>query len=503
MKNNSDRFKLAANQTGASLLCVSAILSIGCTGHTETRKAPNIIIFFADDQGYTDLGIHGANPDVRTPNLDQLAHDGVLFTRGYVTAPQCVPSRAGIISGRHQNAFGLDENPMGPLSHDEYTIAERLSDAGYVTGMVGKWHLDLVRSEDGRPMESVDYMPHNHGFEEYFCGNMQNYHASHDLEGNPLPNPPQVVNDQRYRIDIQTDAALSFLDRRKTDPRPFFLYVAYYAPHSPMEDPPHYMERMAHVEEYERRMGLASILAIDDGVGLIRRQLQNMDLTNNTLIFYISDNGAPLREGAYVGSLNTPMTGEKGMQTDGGQRVPFLAAWPGHISPGQVFEEAVWSLDASATALALADAPVDDRIEGVDLMPWLLGKKSGKVHEALYWRWRSQAAILSGNWKFVRLGNKQRYLFDMSEIGKETTADNKIEQHPEIAEELERKLRAKADTWHFKGLPDKVVAPDQLFFDLHVDRTIPFPLLGKGRAGTYIPWREDRPAHSGLDRWMD
>ncbi len=488
--------------TGASLLGGSSLLTAGCSGSAESQKAPNIIIFFTDDQGYTDLGIHGADPDVRTPNLDQLARDGVLFSNGYVTAPQCVPSRAGIISGRHQNTFGLDDNQGGPLSHDEYTIAERLRDAGYVTGMVGKWHLNLTLREDGPgQIQLDDYLPHAHGFEEYFCGPMGQYHASHDLNGNALENPPQIVNDPRFRIDIQSDASLGFLERRKADDRPFFLYVAYFAPHSPMEDPPHYMERMAHVEEYERRMGLASILAMDDGIGLIRNKLEEMDIADNTLIFYISDNGAPLREGAYIGSLNTPMTGEKGMQTDGGQRVPFLAAWPGKIPAGQVFEEAVWSLDASATALAVAGAPVDDRVEGVNLMPWMLGEKSGQVHDALYWRWRSQAAVLSGNWKFVRLGNKQRYLFDMTEIGKETAADNKIEQYPEIAAELERKLKARADTWHFKGLPDEVVAADQLFFDLHVDLTIPPPPLGEGRTGVYIPWREGRPAHSGLDRW--
>jgi len=494
--------KHATMLTGASLLSGGSLMEAGCAGQAENKKAPNIIIFFADDMGYADLGINGADPDVRTPNLDQLARDGVLFTNGYVTAPQCVPSRAGIITGRHQNAFGLEDNNLGPLSHDEYTIAERLRDAGYVTGMVGKWHLDLIQGEDGKGQRSsVDYMPHTHGFEEYFCGPMGQYHASHDLKGNALENPPQIVNDPRFRIDIQSDASLGFLERRKTDDRPFFLYVGYFAPHSPMEDPPHYMGRMAHVKEYERRMGLASVLAMDDGIGLIRRKLDEMGIADNTLIFFISDNGAPLREGAYIGSLNSPMTGEKGMQTDGGQRVPFLAAWPGKIPAGQVFKEAVWSLDASATTLAVAGAPVDDRIEGVNLIPWVLGEKSGQVHDALFWRWRTQAAVLSGNWKFIRLGNKQRYLFDITEVGKETAADNKIEQYPEIAADLERRLIEKADTWHIKGLPDKVVAADQLFFDLHVDRTIPPPALGKGRAGVYIPWKEGRPAHAGLDRW--
>jgi arylsulfatase A-like enzyme len=184
------------------------------------------------------------------------------------------------------------------------------------------------------------------------------------------------------------------------------------------------------------------------------------------------------------------------MQTDGGQRVPFIAAWPGRIPGGQVFEEAVWQLDASATTLAVANAPVDERIEGVNLMPWLTGRKKGKVHDALYWRWRSQAAILSGHWKFVRLGNERRYLFDMRQMGKETAADNKIDRYPEIAEALEKKLRAKADTWKIPGLPDDVVGADRLFYDLHVDQTLPLPPLGEGRTGAFIPWNENRPVPS-------
>ncbi len=483
-------YKQALLVTGTAMVCAS------CSDPVEEPQlvnSPNIIIVFTDDQGYTDLGIHGIDPDVRTPNLDQLARDGVLFANGYTTAPQCVPSRAGLITGRHQNAFGLDDNLKGPLLHSEYTIAERLRDHGYVTGMVGKWHLDLVSTAGGGQQASVDYMPHTHGFMEYFSGSLQRYHASHDLNGNMLIFPPQIITDERYRIDIQTDAALSFLDRRKTDDRPFFLYLAYFAPHSPIEDPPHYMARMTHVQDYVRRMGLSSILAMDDGIGKIRHKLDEMGISESTLIFYISDNGAPLREGAYVGSLNTPMAGEKGMQTDGGQRVPFIAAWPGHIPSGQVFDEPVWTLDATATALAVAGASLDGSIEGVNLMPWLQGAATGPVHEALYWRWRSQAAILSGTWKFVRLGNSYRYLFDMSEPGNETASDNKIEVYPELAAALEERLQTKAATWQIKGLPSTIVNQDQLFFDQHVEQTLsPLP-LGQGRTGTYHPWRDDRP----------
>ena len=193
----------------------------------EAKPPPNVVIVYTDDQGWADLGIHGADPEVRTPRLDQLAREGALFKAAYSTAPQCVPARAGLIAGRHQNAFGVDDNRMGPLPHDEYTIAERLRDAGYVTGMVGKWHLDLVRNPDGPGQRgSVDHLPHTHGFEEYFCGAMQRYHASHDLAGRRLDNPPQVIADSRYRIDVQTEAALGFLRRRENDPRPFLLYLA-------------------------------------------------------------------------------------------------------------------------------------------------------------------------------------------------------------------------------------------------------------------------------------
>ncbi len=454
----------------------------------EATRQPNVVIVYTDDQGWTDLGIHGVDPDVRTPHLDQLARDGVLFLAGYSTAPQCVPARAGLIAGRHQNAFGVDDNLKGPLPHDEYTLAERLRDAGYVTGMVGKWHLDLVRTSDGQ-RSSVEYLPHAHGFEEYFCGAMQRYHASHDLAGRALADPPQVVTDNRYRVDVQTEAALGFLRRRADDPRPFLLYLAYFAPHSPLEDPPHYMERLSHVEEYARRMGLASILAMDDGMGRIREQLETMGATENTLIFFTSDNGAPLREGAYVGSRNAPLVGEKGMETDGGQRVPFLAAWPGTIPGGQVFEQPVWSLDITATAVAVANAPRDERIEGVHLMPWLIGERSGPVHDSLVWRWRSQAAILRGDWKFIRVGDELRYLFAMSEIGKQTAADNKIDEFPEIAAELEQALRAKADTWAIPGLPDEAVDADLAFFNQHVEQTLPPLPYGEGRLGRYLPWR--------------
>lgn len=458
------------------------------------NERPNVILIFTDDHGYTDLGIHGVDPDVRTPHLDQLARDGVLFTNAYVTAPQCVPSRAGLLAGRHQNAFGVDDNHKGPLPLSETTIADRLQEAGYVTGMVGKWHLNPGPQHiewDG-PQPPGAYNPRNRGFEEYWNGAMNRVEINYDLDGNLLEDAPRRMDfPDKYRIDLQTAAALAFLSRREQDDRPFFLYLPYYAPHAPLEDPPHYMERLEHVECYVRRMGLASILAMDDGVGLIRKTLESMGIAENTLIFFTSDNGAPLKETSYVGSLNSPTVGEKGMQTDGGQRVPYIAAWPGTIPGGQVFEEVVSSLDAAFTTLVLAQAPMDDSLEGENLLPWLIGERTGPVHEALYWRWRSQAAVLSDGWKFIRLGDdpKYRYLFNMREIGQETAEHNRIDDYPEITARLERMLEEKADSWHFKGLPEgRPVGADQLFYDQHVEKTLPPQPLGEGRTGRYIPW---------------
>jgi arylsulfatase A-like enzyme len=339
--------------------------------------------------------------------------------------------------------------------------------------MVGKWHLEPNRQRlypDGPDVPDAHYAPGKRGFEDYWNGPMMKYEANFDLAGNTLPDAPRTVQDGRFRVLVQTDAALAFLKRRETDPRPFFLYLAYFAPHAPMQASPPHMERMAHVKERERRMGLSAILAVDDGIGQIRQRLSDMGRADNTLIFYISDNGAPLREGAYVGSSNSPLVGEKGMETDGGQRVPFIAAWPGTIPGGQIFEWPVWTLDASATLLSAAGVALDERIEGHNLLPYLIERKAGPVHEVLPWRWRSQTAILTGDgkWKFVRLGKRDRYLFDMSEIGHETAAHNRIRDYPEVARDLEKRLASIADTWQTKGLPEAINQQDEDFFELHV-----------------------------------
>lgn len=434
---------------------------------------PNILLIYTDDHGWADMGLQGVDPDIQTPHLDQLAKDGVRFTRGYVTAPQCVPSRAGVITGRYQQRFGVEDNNKGPLPLDEMTIAERLKPAGYTSGWVGKSHLD-IRSEKGLPKQSRiqrDHLPHHQGFDEYFRGEMQDYFASHALDGTPYEDAPRLVKDSRFRVSVQTEAALSFLDRRAAAPgQPWFLYLAWYAPHVPLESPePWFSQTPARLPK-ERRQALAMMAAMDDGLGRLRAKLQAMGVDHNTLIFFIGDNGAPLKEGGWNGSLNLPLIGEKGMLTDGGVRVPFVAAWPGRIPAGQVYEHPVSSLDVAATAVALSRQPEEQHLDGVNLMPYLTGENRDPPHDTLFWRWRSQAAALEFPWKLIQLGESERYLFNVTLPDGELT--NLLASQPEIASRLEAKLSSWSSSLQPPGPPEKNNAQDAMFFAAHVEKTI-------------------------------
>ena len=438
----------------------------------DARK-PNLLLIYSDDHGWADLGAQGVDKDIRTPNLDQLARDGVRFTRGYVTAPQCVPSRAGVLTGRYQQKFGVEDNNKGPLPLAELTIAERLKPAGYVSGQVGKWHLDIGGDKAGEKAARIQpaHLPHGQGFDEYWCGSLRQYHASHDLKGQPLANAPQVVTDPRFRVVVQTEAALSFLDRRAAKPeQPWFLYLAWFAPHVPLDSPePWFAQTPAHLPK-ERRQALAMIAAMDDGLGRIRAKLKAMGADKDTLIFFIGDNGAPLKEGAWNGSLNLPLTGEKGMLTDGGVRTPFLAAWPGKVPAGQVFEHPVSALDVAATVVALAGQKPDDKLDGVNLLPFLTGGNKAAPHDALFWRWRSQAAVLEFPWKLIHLGTNETYLFNVTQPDGETK--NLLAQNPAIAARLDARLKTWAATLQPPGAPERSNEQDKMFFAAHVDKTL-------------------------------
>jgi uncharacterized sulfatase len=373
------------------------------------------------------------------------------------------------MTGRYQQRFGVEDNNKGPLPLSELTIAERLKPAGYVSGFVGKSHLDIGGGKGERKASRVllDHLPHHQGFEEYFRGELRQFYASHDLQGKPFADAPHLVTDNRFRVVVQTEAALSFLDRRAAKPeQPWFLYLAWYAPHVPLESPEPWFSKTPEPLPLKRRQALAMIAAMDDGIGQIRAQLKKMGQDQNTLIFFISDNGAPLGD-AWDGSLNLPMVGQKGMLSEGGIRTPFVAAWPSRWPAGATYDQPVINLDVAATATAAAGLPHDPKLDGVNLAPFVTGENKSAPHDALYWRWGSQAAILEMPYKLIALGDRERLLFDITKPDGENIERNLIQQRPEIAARLDTKLKAWAANLMPPGLPTTFDAHHEELFAEH------------------------------------
>lgn len=441
------------------ILCAIALL---VTADLFASEKPNVIVVFTDDHGWADLGIHGIRDDIKTPHLDAMARDGVVFTSGYITAPQCIPSRAGIISGSYQQSFGVDDNRFSPMPEEVLTVPERLQKTGYVTGMVGKWHLDPnVASEEWlatntykgkamppqneRSIPLQDLLPFktgNQGFDEFFEGYIYDYWANFDLDGNSLkPSGERVRTEARDRLDIQTEAAMAFIKRNHSDP--FFLYLSYFAPHVPLESTEKYLSRFSGEMPERRRYALAMISAMDDGIGRIREQLQDYGELENTLIFFIGDNGAPLKfkmedipltfkGGAWDGSMNTPLNGEKGMLSEGGVRVPYVMSWPKRVAAGQVLDIPVSSLDVGATVVDLAGLPRDKALHGENILE-LMNDPVAASERPIFWKFWGQAAIRLGDWKYLRAG-KHEFLFNLAEDISEQK--NLIQSRIEKADEL-------------------------------------------------------------------
>ena len=431
---------------------------------------PNIIVIFTDDHGWADVGVHGIRRDIKTPNLDLMAGEGAIFSAGYVTAPQCIPSRAGILSGRYHQKFGVDHNKFSPMPVEVLTVPERLQKAGYTTGMVGKWHLEPNRlseewlrnntytdlhlpapAEREIPHEDIlPYQPGNQGFDDFFSGNIYNYWANFDLKGNNLaPGGQNLKVEPRDRLDIQSDAALAFIDRNHNNP--FFLYLAYFAPHVPLASTEKYLARFPGEMPERRRYALAMISAVDDGLGRIREKLENHGVLDNTIIFFIADNGAPLKinmedlplthkGAAWDGSLNIPFRGEKGMISEGGIRVPFIMSWPERLEGGNVWDIPVNTLDIGATVVELAGLEIDSELDGMNLLT-LMADTTMAQQRSLYWRHTGQGAIRVGDWKYLNSAGYE-YLFNLREDP--TESKNLFSMHPERVESL----RANWDEWN-------------------------------------------------------
>lgn len=351
---------------------------------------PNILLIVGDDMGYADVGFHGCK-DIPTPNLDALAASGVRFTNGYVSGPYCSPSRAGLMTGRYQTRFGHEFNPNGPhgLPLNETTLADRLRAAGYMTGCVGKWHLGA----------QPEMHPQKRGFDEFF-GFLAGAHSYCDVSG--ILRGTEQVKELDYTTDAFGREAVAFIERHKA--KPWFLYLAFNAVHTPMHATDERLAKFPNIADKQRRTYAAMMFAMDEAIGRVCKKVAEAGLEKNTLVTFISDNGGPTMPGVTVnGSRNDPLRGSKRTTLEGGIRVPFVVSWPGRVKPG-VFNQPVIQLDLTATALAAADVEVKPewKLDGVNLLPFLSGGKSGSPHAALYWRFGEQMAIRAGDYKLVR-----------------------------------------------------------------------------------------------------
>jgi arylsulfatase A-like enzyme len=413
-----------------------ALQSCGGDDGGATRIPPdvptNIVIIVADDLGYADLGVQGS-PDVRTPRIDSLAAAGARLTNAYVSSPVCSPTRAGLLTGRFPQRFGLELNPPNPsppefgLPLGETTLAEELKGAGYVTGLVGKWHLGT----------GAEFHPLNRGFDEFF-GFLGGSHSYRDWSSgdDPVLRGFEPVEDGAYLTDAFSREAVSFI-RRHAD-EPFFLYLSYSAVHRPMEKPPRkYMDRFPNTADPLRRKLLAMLSAMDDGIGAVLDAIDASGLGQSTLVIFLSDNGAPTD---LNGSLNTPLRGGKEDLFEGGIRVPFIVRWDGRIPAGLEYGDPVIQLDVFPTALAAAGiaGPADREIDGVNLIPRLAGTDAGPPHAALFWRYGEPSAVRKGDWKLLSSGTGATQLFDLAgDIGETTDLAASM---PEIVSELEAEL---------------------------------------------------------------
>jgi len=418
---------------------------------SQIKKAedqPNVIIIMADDLGKYEVSAYGAE-HISTPNIDAIGTNGVRFQDAYVTAPICAPSRASILTGRYQQRFGFETQPMDfyptnileygigkksdlgdwhataegdfpspwmvdrqGIPPNEINIAELYQAAGYNTAIVGKWHLG----------HGEEHIPNNRGFDyQYgFYGAFSLYtpkqttegyvnHIQDDMssehqwgmkrnESAAIRENDEVINEQDYLTFAMRDRAKEFITAQKDSN--FLLYLSFSAPHVPFQAPQSYYDQFSHIKDKNQRVYLAMIKALDDAVGDFMQHLEDEGLDDNTIVYFISDNGGA----SYTGATdNGPLKGGKITHFEGGVNVPFMMQWPGHIPSGTVFEHPVSSMDIFTTSLNACGIPLPKsvKIDGRDLMPFIKKDVGGQPHEKLYWRTDHIHAIRYQKWKLI------------------------------------------------------------------------------------------------------
>ncbi len=419
---------------------------------------PNIIVIISDDQGYADVGFHGSK-EIFTPNIDRIAKNGVIFSQGYVSYAVCSPSRAGLITGRYQNRFGYTRNillapkdSLMGLPISEQTLPEVLNNVDYKTKAIGKWHLGAHES----------LVPEKRGFDEFFgflIGGHRYFpndltlndltEASRQMDGyiTKIYDNGKRVNTKKYLTEELSDNAVKFIEDNSEDP--FFLYLSYNAPHTPLQATDTDLERNNHIDVEKRRTYAAMVSSMDDGVGLILDKLEEKNISENTIVIFFSDNGGVEW---YNFSDNGPLRGIKGDFFEGGIRVPFTMQWPKKIKPGIIYNKPIIALDVFATVVSAASAEkfIKNNIDGINLIPYINGEINGSPHDYLFWKNPDKDidVIRDNRYKYIRVKDDE-YIFDL---------DNDLSEENNIISSstpIYQKLKLKFKEWE-KDMIDPV-----------------------------------------------
>jgi len=421
----------------------AAVLALLASAAQAER--PNVVLIFGDDWGYGNVGCYGAEPPVRTPNIDRLAAEGVRMTEGYVTASLCFPSRVGLMSGQYPSRFGIYSTNNAwyndGVPRDLTFLAEPLQESGYATAIIGKWHLS-----DGEGQHPLDrgfdyYYGIDHCCPDYFDpeGLLYRNHTRLDAEKEP------------YLTEAFTREAIEFIERSKE--RPFFLYLPYNAVHGPRQAPPETIEKFD-TGSRSKDTFFAMIQCADDGIGRVMAKVREIGEAENTLVFFLTDNGGTR---GMPGPNNSPLRGWKRTMWEGGLRIPFIVRWPGKLPAGTVHRQPVLSLDIYPTVLAAAgvEPPEGHHLDGENMLPALRGERDGPLHEAIAWggahhtpesnpHYHEKAghaeapyawAVRRGPWRMIDPGDGPRLYHLGRDIGEENDV---IAEHPEVAEQMKR-----------------------------------------------------------------
>jgi len=496
---------------------------------TRTSSKPNIIIILVDDLGFNQISSYGggmANGQFKTPNIDKLANDGVLCTNGYSSSPVCSPSRASLLTGRFATRFGYEFTPttssmmkaisvfskkngiadgiyydnreeniiaidqMG-IPQSEKTIPEMLKPEGYHNIHIGKWHLG----------HGKDFLPRKHGFDEslrmdqgslFLPENDKNV-INAKLDFDPIDkvlwgNLPYAVNFNEgprmnpdgHLTDYLTDEAVKVIEKNKN--RPFFLYLAYWAVHSPLQAKKEDYEKLSFIKNHEERVLASMVMTVDRGVGKIRDVLKENNMNDNTIIIFTSDNGAP----GYIGlpDLNKPYRGWKLTHFEGGVHVPFIVSYPNKIPKGSAYNGRVSNLDIFSTAASLAGIDINRndlqqiQFDGVNILPYLCGEKEGEPDRVLFNKSGDYSFLIKDGWKLqVDLIQNKKWLHNLNEDPTEQI--NLIESYPEKLNELGKILNKKISE------QVKPIWPSLLDWPIFIDKTLDETVI---KNDEYIFW---------------